>query len=40
MALDHDAIMKVADIMYAARIVGKGLDALPETLRPQGLAES
>ncbi len=40
MALDHDAIVKAADVLYAARIGGKGLDALPENLRPQGLAES
>jgi len=40
MALDHVAITRAADILYAARTGGKGLDTLPEELRPQGLAES
>ncbi|MGE0255965.1 MAG: 2-keto-4-pentenoate hydratase [Alphaproteobacteria bacterium] len=40
MALDHAGIVRAADLLYAARSGGKGLDTLPEELRPQGLAEA
>lgn len=40
MALDHDAIVRAAGILYDARTGGKGLDALPGELHPQCLAEA